>query len=274
MSIDSERSQPRRLVIANQKGGVGKTATVLGLASAIKHAGGRVLIIDMDPQGNATGGVGVEVEAEQKTVADLFDRGVKTGDLVDVVVASEWDGVDIAPADIELGTVAESGNSDVVWRLDMAFEGVDLSAYDVVLFDCPPTLGTLLFAPLTVADEVLIVTEASRDSLKGVSELERTIQRVQRRPNPRLKIGAIVISKFKARGEHLSREPELREAYGTLGENGGLVARTKIQDLGAREDAHSESRPMHEFRGGKALSLQVAYTDLARELGLPAGVPA
>lgn len=149
---------------------------------------------------------------------------------------------------------------------------MDLSPYAAVLFDCPPTLGTLLFAPLTVGDEVLIVTEATRDSLKGVGELERTIQRVQRRPNPRLKIGAVVISKRKARGEHISREPELRGAYGTLGDgNGGLVARTVIPELGAREDAHSESTPMHQFRGGKSIALQVAYTDLARELRLVEG---
>ncbi|WP_433635632.1 ParA family protein [Nocardia sp. CA-120079] len=262
-------TQTRIIVIANQKGGVGKTATALGLASAVMHAGGRALIIDMDPQGNATDGVGVEVAAGQRTVADLFDRGVRPGDLADVVVASAWDRVDVAPANTDLGSVAESGNSDIVWRLDQAFEGVDLSAYDAVLFDCPPTLGTLLFAPLVVAQEALIVTEATRNSLKGVGELERTILRVQRRPNPRMHIGSIVVSKRKARGEHNSREPELRTAYGTLGDgNGGLVARTVIPDLGAREDADSASVPMHQFRGGKAIALQVAYTDLATELAL------
>ncbi|MGY4103791.1 ParA family protein [Nocardia sp. R16R-3T] len=262
-------TQTRVIVIANQKGGVGKTATTLGLASAVMHAGGRALIIDMDPQGNATDGVGVEVADGQRTVADLFDRGVRPGDLADVVVASAWDRVDVAPANTDLGSVAESGNSDIVWRLDQAFEGVDLSAYDAVLFDCPPTLGTLLFAPLVVAQEALIVTEATRNSLKGVGELERTILRVQRRPNPRMHIGSIVVSKRKARGEHNSREPELRTAYGTLGDgNGGLVARTVIPDLGAREDADSASVPMHQFRGGKAIALQVAYTDLATELGL------
>lgn len=263
-------ARPRLVVIANQKGGVGKTATTLGLASAVMHAGGRVLVVDMDPQGNATGGVGVEVVDGQPTVADLFDRSVREGALADVVVASEWERVDIAPAETDaLASVAESGHADIVWRLGTAFDGVDLSAYDAVFFDCPPSLGSLLFAPLLVADEVLVVTEPTRDALKGVRELERTIQRVQRRPNPRLRIGGVVISKRKARGEHISREPELRAAYGTLGDgNGGLVARTVIPDLGAREDAHSAALPIHRFRGGKSLTLQVAYTDLAAELDL------
>ncbi|WP_235210955.1 ParA family protein [Nocardia brasiliensis] len=267
---------PRRIVLANQKGGVGKTATTLGLASAIKDAGGRTLIVDMDPQGNATTGVGIAVGDGQLTVKNLFDPGREPGCLVDVVVASEWEGVDVAPADTELGVVAESGNADVVWRLDAAFDGLDLSAYTAILFDCPPTLGTLLFAPLLAADEVIVVTEPTGDSLRGVSELEKTVLKVQRRPNQRLRIGGIVVSRRRARGEHIAREPELRAAYGNLGDgNGGLVARTVIPELGAREDAHTLAQPIHEFRGGKALALQVAYTDLARELDLlPNGVHA
>ncbi|MBF6138253.1 ParA family protein [Nocardia otitidiscaviarum] len=255
--------------MANQKGGVGKTATTLGLASAITYAGGRVLIVDMDPQGNSTGGVGVEVGEEQPTVTDLFDRNAAPGAAADVVVASAWDGVDIAPATRELANVEEAGDADLVWRLDTAFEGLDLSAYDAVLFDCPPSLGRLLFSALVAADAAVVVTEATKDSVKGVTEVEETIERVRRRPNKRLQLGAIVVSRRRNVAEHNYRESELRTAYGTLGDgNRGLVARTVIPDLAARQDAHSESKPMHLFRGGKALALQVAYTDLAKELGL------
>ncbi|MEU4345441.1 AAA family ATPase [Nocardia sp. NPDC023852] len=261
--------------MANQKGGVGKTATTLGLASAIAHAGrrrgqrGRVLVMDMDPQGNATSGVGVEVNNGQRTVADLFDRSAKPGSLADVVVASEWDLVDIAPATRELASVEEAGDADLVWRLDAAFDGLDLTAYDAVLFDCPPSLGRLLFSALVAADEAMVVTEATKDSVKGVTEVEETIERVQRRPNPRLKLGGIVVSRRRNNGEHNFREEELRQAYGTIGDGkGGLVCRTVIPDLAARQDAHSATTPIHLFRGGKAIALQIAYTDLAAELGL------
>ncbi|WP_051030215.1 ParA family protein [Nocardia takedensis] len=279
-SARSDESQPRRIVLANQKGGVGKTATTLGISSALAAAGrrrgegGRTLVLDMDPQGNATGGVGVEVAPGQLTVADLFDRTAKPGALADVVVASAWDLVDIAPATRELAAVEEAGDADLVWRLDAAFDGVDLSAYDAVLFDCPPSLGRLLFSALVAADQAIVVTEATKDSVKGVTEVEETIDRVRRRPNPRLELGAIVVSRRRNTGEHNFRERELREAYGTYGTDGGLVCRTVIPDLSARQDAHSAARPVHLFQGGKVIALQVAYTDLAIELGLTAGVSA
>jgi chromosome partitioning protein len=259
--------QARLIVLANQKGGVGKTATTLGLASAIAAHGGNVLLVDLDPQGNATNGVGVEVEDGQKTVADLFDPRVQPGSLADVVVASKWDRVDIAPATEDLADLDDAGNADLVWRLDAAFEGVDLSAYVAVLFDTPPSLGKLLFSALLTADEVIVITEPTVDSVKAVGKVERTIQRVQRRPNQRLKFEAIVVSLDRGIGEHTFRHNELRGTYGAYTE-GGLVCRTTIPDYAARQDAHSARTPIHSFRGGKSLALQVAYTDLASELGL------
>ncbi|WP_216915209.1 ParA family protein [Nocardia noduli] len=274
MSEPSTDSQPRLLVLANQKGGVGKTATVLGLASAIAarpkdQGGGNVLVIDLDSQANATEGVGVVVADGQPSVADLFDAKTKPGALADVVVASRWDHVDIAPAVEGLSALDEAGNADLVWRLDAALDGVDLSAYRAVLFDTPPSLGKMLFSALLTADEVLVVTEPTVDSVKGVTRVEETIARVQRRPNKRLRFESIVVSKHRGIGEHAFRETELRESYGTYGQ-GGKVCRTVVPDLAARQDAHSARTPIHGFRGGKSLSLQVAYTDLAVELGLVA----
>ena len=262
-------SQPRRLVLANQKGGVGKTATTLGLASAIAchDGGGNVLIVDLDPQGNSTGGVGVEVVDGQLTIASVFDSKAQPGSLADVVVASGWDRVDIAPADEDLADLDESGNADMVWRLDAALDGVDLSAYRAVLFDTPPSLGKLLFSALLTADEVVVVTEPTVDSVKAVDRIEQTIQRVQRRPNRRLEFSGIVVSMDRGIAEHNFRVNELREGYGVYGQ-GGKVCRTVVPAYAARQDAHSARLPIHRFRGGKALSLQVAYTDLARELGL------
>ncbi|WP_433717451.1 ParA family protein (plasmid) [Nocardia sp. CA-084685] len=261
------RAQARLIVLANQKGGVGKTASTLGLASAIADGGGNVLVVDLDPQGNATNGVGVEVGDGQQTVADLFDARARPGSLVDVVVASQWDRVDVAPATEDLAALDDAGNPDLVWRLDAAFDGLDLSAYTAVLFDTPPSLGKLLFSSLLAADEVIVITEPTVDSVKAVSKVEQTIERVQRRPNRRLKFEAIVVSLDRGIAEHNFRQDELRTSYGTYGQ-AGKVCRTTIPDYAARQDAHSARLPIHRYRGGKSLALQVAYTDLATELGL------
>lgn len=257
-------TQPRRIAFANQKGGVGKTATTLGLASAISNRGGRVLIIDMDPQASATEGMGVVTAADQLTTADLMDRAVP-GSAIDAIVATPWDGVDVIPSHLNLTEAGDSGASDLVFRLDIALEGLDLSPYDAVFFDCPPSLGKLLFAVLLAVDEVVAVAEPERDAVRAVGRLEATIEHVKMRPNPRLTLSKIIISKRAELGEHIERSAELRAAYGDL------VARTHIPSLAARKDAHSQEMPIHQYRRGKALSLHVAYDDLLDELGIKIG---
>jgi len=256
-----------RHALANQKGGVGKTATTLGLASAISHRGGKALIVDMDPQANATEGLGVYTTDDQLTTADLMDR-TQPGSAIDAVIATDWDGIDLIPAHLDLSNAESSGASDLVFRLDVAFEGLDLSPYDAVLFDCPPSLGKLLFAVLLTVDDVYAITEPTKDSVKGVTRLETTVEKVKLRPNPRLELAKIIISRRQNKGEHIDRERELRAAYGDL------VAHTVIPDLGARQDAHSAEVPIHKYRGGRSLSLQVAYDDLLNELGITIGAPA
>lgn len=256
----------QRHALANQKGGVGKTATTLGLASAISHRGGKALVVDMDPQANATEGLGVYTTDDQLTTADLMDH-TAPGSALDAVVATDWDGIDLVPAHLNLSNSESSGASDLVFRLDIAFEGLDLTAYDAVLFDCPPSLGKLLYAVLLTVDDVYAVTEPTRDSVKGVTRLETTIQHVKMRPNPRLELAKIIVSRRQNKGEHIDREAELRQAYGDL------VARTVIPDLAARQDAHSTETPIHKFRGGRSLTLQLAYSELLDELGITIGAP-
>jgi chromosome partitioning protein len=261
-------TQPRKCAICNQKGGVGKTATALGLASAISARGGKVLVVDMDPQGNATTGLGITVGEDMLTTFDLMSSS-QEGAAADAVVATDWDGVDLIPATHDLANIEADGANDLIFRLDIAFEGTDLSAYDAVLFDCPPSLGKLLFAVLCAADGVIAITEPTIDSVRGVENLEETIRNVQRRPNPRLIIDKVVLSRKRKTGEHIYREAELRESYGSL------VARTGIPELAARQDAHSAHVPIHQFSGGKSLALRVAYNDLLDELPIgPIGVMA
>lgn len=253
--------QPRKIAIANQKGGVGKTATVLGLASALSDLQKQVLVVDMDPQGNATTGLGVQVEQDMLTTYNLMAK-TSAGAAVDAVIATPWRGVDLIPANEDLANIESDGSNDLIFRLDIAFEGLDLSPYTAVLFDCPPSLGKLLFAVLCAADGVIAVTEPTIDSLRGVANLEETIQNVKRRPNPDLSFDKIVLSRKRITGEHIYREKELRSTYGEL------VARTGIPELAARQDAHSAHTAIHRFSGGKSIALQIAYTDLLGELSI------
>jgi len=253
----------RKVAICNQKGGVGKTATTLGLASALSNQGRNVLVVDVDPQGNATTGLGVEIQDGMMTTFDLMNR-TAAGTAADAVVATPWERVDLIPANEALANIESDGANDLIFRLDIAFEGLDLSAYDAVLFDCPPSLGKLLFAVLCAADGVLAITEPTIDSVRGIENLQETIRNVQRRPNPRLTLDKIVLSRKRVTGEHRFRESELRDTYGEL------VAKTAIPELAARQDAHSTHTPIHKFSGGKALALQVAYTDLLSELPINA----
>ncbi|MGY5036516.1 ParA family protein [Streptomyces sp. 900116325] len=253
----------RKVAICNQKGGVGKTATTLGLASALSNQGRNVLVVDVDPQGNATTGLGVEIRDGMMTTFDLMNR-TAAGTAADAVVATPWAHVDLIPANEALANIESDGANDLIFRLDIAFEGLDLSAYEAVLFDCPPSLGKLLFAVLCAADGVLAVTEPTIDSVRGIENLQETILNVQRRPNPRLTLDKIVLSRKRVTGEHRFRESELRDTYGEL------VAKTAIPELAARQDAHSTHTPIHKFSGGKALALQVAYTDLLSELPINA----
>lgn len=249
----------KKLAVANQKGGVGKTATVLGLASALASLGRHVLVVDMDPQGNATSGLGIEIEDGMLTTYDLMSS-TTPGAALDAIIATPWDLVDLIPANEYLANIESDGAGDLIFRLDVAFEDVDLSSYDLVLFDCPPSLGKLLFSTLCAADGLIAVTEATKDGVNGVTRLEETFQNVVRRPNPNLKFHKIVVSKRKNNGEQNFREAELRAAYGDL------VATTTIPELAARQDAHSMAMPIHQFKGGRALTLQVAYTDLLTEI--------
>lgn len=254
-------TQPRKLAVANQKGGVGKTSTVLGLASAVAARGETVLVIDADPQGNTTTGLGVDLtdHPDALTMADIMAES-RPGRAADAVIATPWDRVDLIPSEARLATAESDGSNDLIFRVDISLEGLDLSPYDLVLIDCPPSLGKILFAVLVAADGVITVTEPEKDSVTAVGALEETIQHVVRRPNPELRWEKIVISKRRNTGEHDSRERELRDAYGDL------VARAVIPAFTVRQDAHSAAAPIHTFKGSRVHALRSAYNDLLDEL--------
>ena len=137
-----------------------------------------------------------------------------------------------------------------------------------VLAVCRYQDGPALYSVLIAADAVVAVTEPAYDSVRGVGRLEETVRGVARRGNPRLVIDKIVINRWRGHNEHRVRETELRNAFGDL------VARTMIPELAARQDAHSAQTAIHQFRGGRAMTLQLAYDELLTELPIQLGAPA
>ncbi len=174
------------LAVANQKGGVGKTTTSVNLATALFDEGQRVLLVDMDPQGNATTGVGIDKNGLELSCYDMLMEGLP---LSDVIVHTEVAGIDVVPANGDL-TAAEVGlmeDSLRDKRLDFALQEAR-SRYDYILIDCPPSLNMLTLNALVAADRVLVPLQTEYYALEGVSALSQTIEKISRSRNPKLKV--------------------------------------------------------------------------------------
>ena len=183
------------IAVTNQKGGVGKTTTSVNLSGCVAEAGKKVLLIDIDPQGNATSGLGVA--SEGPTVYEVL---LGDGNAEDAVRDTGFDGLDLIPAGIELAG-AEIELVGVEKRENLLKDALETlrDRYDYIFIDCPPSLGLLTLNALTAADSVLVPIQCEYYALEGVGQLMNTVKLVRRKLNPDLEVEGIVLTMFDAR---------------------------------------------------------------------------
>ena len=257
----------RILAITNQKGGVGKTTTAINLAAALVERGDRVLVVDLDPQGNASTGLGWSADARRATSYDLLLEGVG---LSDVVVPTGVDRLLLAPATLDLASVDVELVSDArrtrKLRDCLRDPSVADLGLDYVLVDCPPSLNLLTINALVAADAALVPLQAEFFALEGLSQLLLTVREIRRGANPDIRIEGVVLTMVDRRNRlSLQVEADARE---TLGE---LVFETVIPRNVRLGEAPSYAMPALSYDSTSQGS--VAYRALAAELGRRAVEP-
>ena len=247
---------PIVIAVANQKGGVGKTTTTANLGAALARQGQRVLLIDMDPQGNLTSAVGISKSTEQTVAEALLDYRAA---LPMVKVANGTGQLDVTPATLSLAS-AEAALMNKLGREQRLRDQIarNAAAYDFVLIDTPPSLGLLTINALVAADRVLIPTEARFFSLQGLQMIEESIQEVLYL-NPRLQIIGILLSKLDRRlREEKQVSDYLRERWGAL------VFETEVGTSSKVLEASSAGTSVYGYQGAdRAADI---YTALAKEV--------
>lgn len=200
------------IAVANQKGGVGKTTTSVNLSACLAKAGKKVLLVDVDPQGNASSGFGIDKSALTQTVYQVL---IGEANIQDVIVKTEFN-VDVVPANIELaGAEIELVTAiSRETRLKKAIDSVR-AAYDYIIIDCPPSLGLLTLNSLTAADSILMPIQCEFYALEGVSQLMNTIELVRNNLNEKLEVEGVLMTMYDSRTKLAEQVvAEVRQAFG------------------------------------------------------------
>ncbi len=256
----SRLHDPRIIAIANQKGGVGKTTTAINLSAALAESGRRVLLVDLDPQGNASTGLGIEIESRRFTTYDFILGEVKPEDVVQksnvsnllIVPAT----IDLSSADIEL--IANEKRSFMLHDA-LRQPAMDAFALDYILIDCPPSLNILTVNAMVAADSILVPLQSEFFALEGLSQLMLTLREVRQTANPKLRIEGVVLTMYDQRN-NLSQQVEA-DARKNLGD---LVFKTVIPRNVRLSEAPSYA--MTALAYDSASKGSQAYRELAVEL--------
>jgi chromosome partitioning protein len=252
--------QTRVMVVANQKGGVGKTTTTVNLAASLALHGGRVLVVDLDPQGNASTALGVEHHSEVPSIYDVLVESKSLSDVVQPVPDIEGlfcapATIDLAGAEIELVSLVARES-----RLQRALASYE-QPLDYILIDCPPSLGLLTVNALVAGAEVLIPIQCEYYALEGLGQLIRNVDLVKGHLNPALHISTIILTMYDGRTRLASQvADEVRSHFG------GEVLRTNIPRSVRISEAPSYGQTVLTYDPGSSGSL--SYLEAAREIAL------
>jgi chromosome partitioning protein len=256
---------PRIIAVANQKGGVGKTTTAINLSAGLAESGAKVLLVDLDPQGNASTGLGVDASNRDVSTYDLLLEGVPLDQaLRETTFPNIWispANSDLASADMDL--VANERRS-LLLRDALRQPAMDAYAFDYIVIDCPPSLSLLTINALVACHSVLVPLQSEFFALEGLSQLMLTIREVRQGPNPDLRIEGVLLTMYDGRN-NLSQLVE-SDARQTLGD---LVFRVVIPRNVRVSEAPSYALPVLSY--DPASKGSEAYRLLARELLLRHG---
>lgn len=260
MSDPTRPRGPKIIAVANQKGGVGKTTTTINLGAALAELRARVLIVDLDPQGNASTGLGIEAESREYTTYELLLEEIE---LRQVVQETGLENLSIIPATVDLSSadmeLISSEKRSFLLHDALRQPAIDTFEFDYILIDCPPSLNLLTVNAMVAAHSVLVPLQSEFFALEGLSQLMLTIREVRQSANPNLRIEGVVLTMFDGRN-NLSSQVE-QDARENLGD---LVFQTRIPRNVRVSEAPSFSVPVLQYdplsKGAQA------YRDLAQEL--------
>lgn len=264
MTDGQNHSQPRIMAVVNQKGGVGKTTTTVNLATALAACGKRVLIIDLDPQGNASTGLGLESAQRETGAYEVLVDGAKITDATQPTIVPNMSIVpttpDLAGAEIELIDLPRRE-----YRLKDALAATSL-AYDFVLIDCPPSLSLLTLNAMVAADCVLVPLQCEFYALEGLSQLIKTVERVRQNLNPVLEIQGVVLTMYDKRSS-LNEQvaADVREYFGPKVYETAIPRNVRI----AEAPSYGKPALLYDIRcAGSQAYIHLASELLRREQGL------